>query len=68
MQGKQPMRSHKGYEMPQYGGRKPRPTRNHPQFTGTGIRVDRDFPVLSGEANYVGPAEYASDLSGRVSR
>lgn len=68
MQGKQPMRSHKGYEMPQYGGRKSRPTRNHPQFTGTGIRVDRDFPVLSGEANYVGPAEYASDLSGRVSR
>lgn len=68
MQDKQPMRSHKGYEAQAYGGRTPKPARNHPQFTGTGIRVDRYFPVLPGEANYVGPAEYASDRDGRVDR
>jgi len=68
MQDKQPMRSHGGYgEMP-CGRRVPQPKSAHPQWTGTGIRVDRDFPVLPEEPKYIGPAEYASDLSGRVSR
>lgn len=68
MHGKQPMRSHRGYEQGAMGRRVPRPAHKDPRFTGTGIRVDRNYPVVEGDAKYVGPAEYASDLSGRVSR
>jgi hypothetical protein len=67
MQDKQPMRSHGGYEQQAYGKRVATSKSAHPQWTGTGIRVDRDFPMVKADP-YAGAAEYENDLSGRVSR
>jgi hypothetical protein len=69
MHGKANIRKGRGYANSEHGARTPAPKHKAPNFTGTGLRVDRmGCGMDDSPESYDGKSEYASDLSGRVNR